>query len=105
MGRSRSRSRDRGREGGGRGGGGGDERTETLEFPRRMMGKVIGKQGATIKDIRAQTGANIQSKEIGDDKCEFTVRGSFDQVDEAKKMILDIVEDDSRSNNNRNGDS
>jgi len=71
-----------------------------------MMGKVIGKQGAQIKAIRAQTQANIQVEETrGGDKCEFTIRGDLRQIREAKNMILDIVENEQgdSQNNDANG--
>lgn len=80
---SRSRSRSRGR--------GGNDASEALQFPREVMGRVIGKQGATIKDIRAQSQAIIKVQDTENDMCEFTLSGRADAVERAKSMILDIA--------------
>lgn len=69
------------------------------------MGKVIGKQGATIKDIRSQTGANIQVQEKPPDKCEFTIRGTGRQVQMAKNTILDIADQHERQGDRSGGDA
>lgn len=31
----------------------------TIQIPQKFVGKIIGRQGATIKDLQAQSGANI----------------------------------------------
>jgi len=64
------------------------------------MGRVIGKQGATIKDIRISSQANIQVQETGEDKCEFKIKGSHAAVDKARGMILDIADAEATQNSN-----
>lgn len=79
-GRSRSRSSDP------------DKTTDSIILPRQLMGRVIGKQGATINDIRDRTEARIDAEDRDDDKCEFRIRGAAVAVEKAKTMILDIAD-------------
>jgi far upstream element-binding protein len=92
--RSRSRGRSKGR---GKGRSRSRSRSEGKEFtrvplPRNIMGRVIGKGGATINDIRQQTGARIDAEDINDDTCEFKISGNPEAVEKAKRMIRDIVD-------------
>lgn len=56
------------------------------------MGRVIGKQGATINKIRESSGARIDAEDRNEDQCEFKISGNPDAVERAKTMILDIAE-------------
>ncbi|CAK0882692.1 unnamed protein product [Prorocentrum cordatum] len=75
-----------------------------MEFPRPVMGAVIGKAGATIKGIRAQTQAAIAVDELpGGELCEFKIRGTPAAVDAAKAMILDVANNDRSAGGGRGG--
>jgi len=70
---------------------------ETVEVdilvPSTNMGKVIGKGGETIKNIRAETGASINTSKFVQNLGERTskVTGSAAQVLAAIKMIIDTI--------------
>eukprot|EP00927_Polykrikos_kofoidii_P067124 TRINITY_DN6263_c2_g2_i1.p1 TRINITY_DN6263_c2_g2~~TRINITY_DN6263_c2_g2_i1.p1 ORF type:complete len:593 (-),score=101.34 TRINITY_DN6263_c2_g2_i1:180-1820(-) len=81
--RSRSRSRSQSR---------GNKSVDSLRLPRSVMGRVIGKQGATIKDIRERSGAVVDAEDRDGDMCEFRLSGRPESVDMARRMILDIAE-------------
>lgn len=53
------------------------------------MGRVIGKGGATINNIRNESGARIDAEDRDEDHCEFTIRGTEEQVQRAKAMLLE----------------
>lgn len=57
-----------------------------------MMGRVIGKQGAQIREISDKSGARLQSRDVNDDDCEFVISGRPEAVEEAKRMVLEIVD-------------
>lgn len=56
------------------------------------MGRVIGKGGCIINSIRQDSGARIDAEDQDVDHCEFKIRGTQDQVQRAKSMILDIAD-------------
>merc|ERR1719201_3015180 len=70
----------------------GDWSAECLRLPRTMMGRVIGKAGSIIKDIRERSGARIDIEDRDDEKCELRITGNPDSVNWAKAMILDIAD-------------
>jgi len=72
--------------------GGGDKVVERMTFHRSLMGRIIGKQGVTIRDIREKSGARVDAEDVDFDTCEFRIRGQAETVETAKRMILDIVE-------------
>jgi len=82
-GRERSRSRSNDRDG---------KEHATVPVARKIMGRVIGKQGATIKEIRQESGASIDTEDVSDATCEFKISGKPEAVQKAKQMILDIVD-------------
>eukprot|EP00930_Biecheleria_cincta_P100891 TRINITY_DN9251_c0_g1_i1.p1 TRINITY_DN9251_c0_g1~~TRINITY_DN9251_c0_g1_i1.p1 ORF type:complete len:852 (+),score=136.98 TRINITY_DN9251_c0_g1_i1:56-2557(+) len=91
--RPRSRSRSAHRQ---------EETTKILEFPRVVMGRIIGKQGATINDIRSRSGADIKCDEVdGGSKCEFKIRGSPREVKMAKQLILDVAGKEEKGSSNQ----
>lgn len=62
----------------------------SITAPRAMIGRVIGKEGSTIKALQQYTGAMIQIDQSGD-PCLVTIAGSADSVNLAQSMIRDIV--------------
>uniref|UniRef100_A0A1B0GQ72 K Homology domain-containing protein n=1 Tax=Phlebotomus papatasi TaxID=29031 RepID=A0A1B0GQ72_PHLPP len=103
--------------GGGPGGGGGggmmNPGNEQMEVfvPKVAVGVVIGKGGDMIKKIQGETGCKLQfiqgrGDSPGDRRC--YIQGSKQQVDDAKRMIDDLIENVMRRENgergmNRNG--
>ena len=73
-----------------------EEGETILGMPQGMMGKIIGKAGSMIREMRETSGASIEVTEA-DFKCTVTIRGGKDQRDKAVKMIGDL------NNNNQNG--
>merc|ERR1719225_1437387 len=117
-GRGRGRGRvgfDRGRggRGGGRGGygqpqwggspnggpggndyGGGGQFTDYVAVPSNKCGLIIGKGGETIKSINQQTGAHCEvDRNAPPDARDknFVIRGTPEQVERAKQMILEKI--------------
>ena len=43
------------------------EKIEILQLPKAVIGRVIGKAGATIRDIRERTGARIDARDQTED--------------------------------------
>lgn len=86
--RSRRRSRGRSRSDDNREG----KTSDRMTLPRQIMGRVIGKHGATIKDIREQSGARIDAEDVSNDQCEFKITGKPEEVEKAKKLIREIVD-------------
>mmetsp|Transcript_83544 Transcript_83544/g.159365 ORF Transcript_83544/g.159365 Transcript_83544/m.159365 type:complete len:607 (-) Transcript_83544:42-1862(-) len=82
-GRSRGRSRSYDRRDGGE---------SFVKCPRNVMGRVIGKQGNNINDIREQSGARIDAEDVDNDYCQFTVSGRPEAVEKAKQMINAIID-------------
>merc|ERR1719341_2732733 len=59
------------------------------------MGKIIGKAGSVIREMRETSGASIEVKEA-DTSCSVIIRGGKEQRDKAVKMVGDL-------NNNQSG--
>ena len=54
------------------------------------MGRIIGRQGDTIKQLQRATGTTIQIDQ-STDPCRITVAGQPGGSDQAKRMIEDII--------------
>ncbi|KAM0889105.1 hypothetical protein ACQ4PT_027912 [Festuca glaucescens] len=65
-----------------------DEQEDYLYVPVNMVGKVIGIQGRTVKDINQKSGAFVRFVE---DKESFSLCGSRLQIDCAKELIYKII--------------
>merc|ERR1719325_486486 len=74
-----------------------------LKLPRQIMGRVIGKQGATINSIRESSGARIDAEDKDDDMCEFKIQGSPEAVDRAKTKILEVADKSSNGGSREAG--
>ncbi|KAK9797761.1 hypothetical protein WJX73_008114 [Symbiochloris irregularis] len=64
--------------------------TAVLECPKKMVGRVIGKGGETIKALQQYTGAVIQIDQSQDPTC-VTIAGKKQSLHLAVSMIKDIV--------------
>ena len=60
-----------------------------LSVPQSMMGKIIGKAGFVIREMRENSGASIEVKET-DTSCSVIIRGGKEQRDKAVKMVGDL---------------
>ncbi|KAI1719780.1 KH domain-containing protein [Ditylenchus destructor] len=68
---------------------------ETFTVPRASAGMVVGKSGATVKKIRAESGARVQvDSDDGNPNARernVFIEGNPDQIRRAKQMIMGIV--------------
>jgi len=72
----------------------GEETVEvSLLIKSNAMGQVIGKNGETIKSIRAEAGAAVHTSKFSNDVGVRTAKvvGTIEQVCTAIRMIIDIV--------------
>lgn len=67
-----------------------DRQTATIECPKSMVGRVIGKNGDTIKALQLYTGALIQIDQTVD-PTRVTVSGAPGALATAVAMVTDIV--------------
>lgn len=64
--------------------------TATIECPKSMVGRVIGKNGETIKALQTYTGSLIQVNQV-DNPCQITISGNPQSLSLAVSMVADIV--------------
>lgn len=74
----------------------GDEVEEVVLVPNKHVGAVIGKGGETISMLTARSGAKIQVRKDADHNPNdpqrpITVIGKKEQVDEARRLLMDTV--------------
>lgn len=62
-----------------------------MKIPASRTGAIIGKGGETIKQIKQQSGCDIEldknAKECGPDESVFVIRGSQDKISKARALI------------------
>ena len=63
--------------------------SEFVAVPIEFKGRVIGKGGYIIQDIRQRSGAQVTSS--SSEEAGFTVSGNAEQIACAKRLILEIV--------------
>lgn len=85
------RSGDRGFGGGGfsSGGFGGEETVINVES--RDVGKIIGRGGSRIRELREESGASIEVPRDRGPTVAVTLKGSIEAVKKAKQLIEDII--------------
>lgn len=66
------------------------ERSEAIAVPLETVGRIIGKQGSNIQRIQQESGSIITYDQSfsGDGMGRFLVRGTEDQIQEARRMLL-----------------
>lgn len=62
----------------------------TIECPKSMVGRVIGKNGETIKALQVYTGSLIQVNQA-EEPCQITISGTPQSLNLAVSMVNDIV--------------
>ena len=60
--------------------------TLVLKFPKSLMGKLVGKGGSRIKELREASGAGIDLSEEGEEVI-VKIRGTSSQRDKAKELV------------------
>ena len=60
--------------------------TLVLKFPKSLMGKLVGKGGSRIKELREASGAGIDLSEEGEEVV-VKIRGTSSQRDKAKELV------------------
>ncbi|KAH0567041.1 probable ATP-dependent RNA helicase DDX43 isoform X2 [Cotesia glomerata] len=81
-----------------------DSNSVTIQIQQKFVGKIIGRQGATIKDLQAQSGANISIDKSTDGiGTSVRITGSEEAREKAQELINNITSDDS-SYGSRQGD-
>jgi far upstream element-binding protein len=72
---------------------GGEHITEFMDCEHQFVGRIIGAQGANIKDIQARTGARVQVKQDFPEGVprQVELSGTVLAVSEAKKLIAYVI--------------
>ncbi|KAN0018975.1 hypothetical protein ACTFIU_002177 [Dictyostelium citrinum] len=65
--------------------------TILLPIPKVHHGKIIGRGGKNLKELREITNTQIQLPESNVTDTKITIKGRKDDVEKARQMILDIV--------------
>jgi len=68
--------------------------SESMRIPNQMIGKVIGKGGARIKELKGKSGCKItiaRESGYGEQTSEVTLQGSSEEISVAKELISEIV--------------
>ncbi|MEW5315691.1 MAG: hypothetical protein WDW38_007101 [Sanguina aurantia] len=77
---------------------GGGEITEIVNCPGDKVGRIIGRMGATIKDLQSRTGTRIQvDQKVPGDQKPITITGSRADVEHAKRAISEVLTSDAPS--------
>jgi far upstream element-binding protein len=63
-----------------------------MNCAKSMVGRLIGKQGDTIKQLQRNTGANVQIDQT-QDPCIITVTGQTANINSAIRDINNIIND------------
>lgn len=65
---------------------------EIVAVPRAVLGKVVGKRGATIAEIRERSGAwKVDARDQSSDPCQVKLGGTPDAVRRAREIIVELV--------------
>mmetsp|Transcript_55695 Transcript_55695/g.129699 ORF Transcript_55695/g.129699 Transcript_55695/m.129699 type:complete len:346 (+) Transcript_55695:121-1158(+) len=70
--------------------GGRDRETETLKLEVSAFGCIVGPGGATIKDVRQQSGAHVSIDKM-QDHVQVRISGNADQVAKAKELVTNLA--------------
>jgi len=68
------------------------ERIDVLPLPRDIIGRIIGRAGATIKEIREKSGARVDARDQTEDPVQVLISGTNEAVEMAKGMLQEAAE-------------
>merc|ERR550525_1222150 len=65
---------------------------ELVMVPRSLIGRVIGKRGSTIAEVREKSGAwKVDAHDQSNDPCQIKVSGTPEAVKKARELIMDLI--------------
>jgi predicted PilT family ATPase len=69
------------------------ENDHTIKFtvPARAIARILGRGGANIKEIKDNTGAQIDVDKSSETDAVITVRGNKQGIKEAQALILEVA--------------
>ncbi|EGC38889.1 hypothetical protein DICPUDRAFT_75557 [Dictyostelium purpureum] len=65
--------------------------TETISVPKVHHGKIVGKKGNNLKQLKELTNTQITVPDSNVTSNKISIKGRKDDVEKARQMILDIV--------------
>jgi len=68
--------------------------TQTIDCPKNLVGRVIGRGGETINDLQQRSGARIQILQDVPEgtPCKVTINGTPQTVEVALKLVNDVIQ-------------
>ena len=80
-----------------------DDPSEEMYVPNSMVGTIIGRGGEKIRELQIMSGASIQMQreiemEPGQEGRRLTMRGSKENIEKAKELIQQTMEESKREN-------
>lgn len=66
--------------------------TEELAIPKELHGRVIGRKGAKLREIREESQASISIPKPEEAKATITLQGRQEQVVRARELIKKVVQ-------------
>uniref|UniRef100_A0A7S2AZB9 WW domain-containing protein n=1 Tax=Octactis speculum TaxID=3111310 RepID=A0A7S2AZB9_9STRA len=68
--------------------------TQTIDCPKNLVGRVIGRGGETINDLQARSGARIQIDQNVPEgaPCKVTINGTPQTVELGFKLVNDVIQ-------------
>lgn len=65
---------------------------ECVAVPKSLVGRVIGKRGSTIAEVREKSGAwKVDAHDQSSDPCQIKVMGTAEAVKKARELILELI--------------
>lgn len=65
---------------------------ECVPVPRSLIGRVIGKKGAVIADVRTKSGAwKVDATDQSSDPCQVKILGTEEAARKARELILELI--------------
>jgi far upstream element-binding protein len=66
--------------------------SRTVECPKQVVGRVIGKGGETIKNLQRTYNTSVQIDQTCN-PCRITIAGHGDKASACERAVVDIIED------------
>lgn len=74
---------------------GGAQQTDSMDIPKNLVGRCIGKGGAKIKELMAESGTSLSiNQDVPDGMpAKMMITGSQEQIDKAKQIVSQLLEE------------